>query len=283
MRTEILKQLGSRTLIMGILNVTPDSFSDGGRYLGLESAVAHARRMSEEGADLIDIGGESTRPGADPVPLEEELKRVIPVLKAVRAELPHLCISIDTYKARVAEEAIAAGADMINDISALRFDPSMAQVAAEADVPVVLMHMLGTPKTMQHNPTYQDVVAEIVEFLRERIAWAVEHGISEENIIVDPGIGFGKRPEHNTEILRRLTELKVLRRPILLGTSRKSFLGALTRRPVEKRLEETIASVVVGVLHGADIVRVHDVEAVKYALRVADAIQYASPSRSPPG
>jgi len=276
MRTEVLAQLGSRTLIMGILNVTPDSFSDGGRYTSVEAAVAHARRMAEEGADIIDIGGESTRPGAEPVPLEEELRRVIPVVEAVRAELPRICISVDTYKAKVAEEALRVGADMINDVSALRFDTRMAEVAAEAGAPVVLMHMRGTPKTMQQDPRYDDVVREIIEFLDERISWAVSQGIDREKIIVDPGIGFGKRPEHNTEILRRLGELKALGRPVLLGTSRKSFLGALTKRPVEKRLEETVASVVIGALHGADIVRVHDVGAVKHALTVADAIKQTS-------
>ena len=274
MGTRVLADIGKRTLIMGILNVTPDSFSDGGRYTTVEAAVAHAERLAAEGADILDIGGESTRPGADPVPLEEELHRVIPVIEAVRKALPEICISVDTYKARVAREALEAGADVINDVSALRFDPEMAAVAAQAGAPVVLMHMKGTPKTMQQNPTYQDVVREIVAFLEERIAFAVSQGIARERIIVDPGIGFGKRPEHNTEILRRLGELRELGRPILLGTSRKSFLGALTRRPVEERLEETIASVVVGVLHGADIVRVHDVAPLEHALAVADAVRY---------
>jgi dihydropteroate synthase len=259
---------------MGIVNVTPDSFSDGGRLMSPEAALAHARQLAEAGADILDIGGESTRPGAEPVSLDEELKRVIPVIRAVRAELPEICISVDTYKAQVAEAALEAGADMINDVSALRFDPPMVKLVAQAAAPVVLMHMQGTPKTMQQNPTYKDVVREIIEFLRGRIEWAVGHGIAEERIIVDPGIGFGKRPEHNTEILRRLSELRALERPILLGTSRKSFLGTLTKRSVEKRLEETIASVVVGVLHGADIVRVHDVGPIKHALMVVDAIRH---------
>jgi len=280
---EVLTEIGKRTLIMGILNVTPDSFSDGGRYTTVEAAVAHAQRLVEEGADILDIGGESTRPGADPVPLDEELRRVIPVVQAVRQALPEVCISVDTYKARVAREALESGADMINDVSALRFDPEMASVVAEGDVPVVLMHMKGTPKTMQQNPTYGDVVREILAFLRERIEFAVSQGIARDRIIVDPGIGFGKRPEHNTEILQRLGELRELGRPILLGTSRKSFLGALTKRPVEKRLEETIASVVVGVLRGADIVRVHDVAPMKHALAVADAVceRYAPRPSSP--
>jgi dihydropteroate synthase len=279
---EVLAEIGRRTLIMGILNVTPDSFSDGGRYTTVEAAVAHAQRLVAEGADILDIGGESTRPGADPVPLEEELRRVLPVVRAVRRALPEVCLSVDTYKARVAAEALEAGADLINDVSALRFDPEMARVVAQAGVPVVLMHMKGTPKTMQQNPTYQDVVREIVAFLRERIEFAVAQGIARERILVDPGIGFGKRPEHNTEILRRLGELRELGRPILLGTSRKSFLGALTKRPVEERLEETIASVVVGVLHGADIVRVHDVAPLKPALAVADAVRYDRNPRRPP-
>ncbi len=283
MSLEVLTEIGKRTLIMGILNVTPDSFSDGGRYTTVEAAVAHAQRLVEEGADILDIGGESTRPGADPVPLDEELRRVIPVVQAVRQALPEVCISVDTYKARVAREALESGADMINDVSALRFDPEMASVVAEGDVPVVLMHMKGTPKTMQQNPTYGDVVREILAFLRERIEFAVSQGIARDRIIVDPGIGFGKRPEHNTEILQRLGELRELGRPILLGTSRKSFLGALTKRPVEKRLEETIASVVVGVLRGADIVRVHDVAPMKHALAVADAVceRYAPRPSSP--
>ncbi|OGF55480.1 MAG: dihydropteroate synthase [Candidatus Fraserbacteria bacterium RBG_16_55_9] len=273
-RTEILKQVGTRTLLMGVLNVTPDSFSDGGRFTNVEATLAHARQLAGEGADILDIGGESTRPGASPVSLEEELKRAIPVIRAVRAELPQMCISVDTYKARVAEEALEAGADMLNDVSALRFDSRMARVIAQADAPVVLMHMLGTPQTMQQSPTYKDVVAEIIKFLSERIVWATQQGISEERIVIDPGIGFGKKPEHNTQILRRLSEFKVLGRPLLLGTSRKSFLGALTKRPVEKRVEETIASVVIGVLHGADLVRVHDVGPIKHALMVADAIRY---------
>lgn len=273
MQAAFESELGRRTLIMGILNITPDSFSDGGVFFNPEAALRQAERLAQEGADMLDIGGESTRPGAQPVPLEEELRRVIPVIRAVRGALPELPISIDTYKARVAEEALAAGATLINDVSALRFDPRMAPLIAEACVPIVLMHMKGTPQMMQQNPDYTDVVREITEFLRERIAFTQEAGIALEKIIIDPGIGFGKRPQDNTEILGRLHELKSLGRPILLGTSRKSFLGAITRRPVEQRLEETIASCVIGVLHGADIVRVHDVGPVKHALQVADAIK----------
>lgn len=269
----MLNNIGKRTLIMGILNVTPDSFSDGGLHYNLEDAVAQALKMVEEGADIIDIGGESTRPGSEPVPLEEELRRVIPVIKAIREE-SDTPISIDTYKAEVAEEALIAGADLINDISALRFDEELKDLAAKYQIPVVLMHMQGTPKTMQENPTYTDVVAEISAFFKERIAEACEAGIAEENIILDPGIGFGKRLEHNLEILRRLADFKSLGRPILLGTSRKSFIGQITKTPVGERLEGTIASTVIGIMNGADIVRVHDVRQVKRAAEIADAIKY---------
>ena len=268
-----MDDLGTRTLVMGVLNVTPDSFSDGGRFIDADAAVAQARHMAEEGADILDIGGESTRPHADPIPLETELQRTLPVIEAVRAELPNIPISIDTYKADVAEQALNAGADIVNDVSALRFDERMVQVVADAGVPVILMHMKGTPQTMQDDPQYDDVVAEIVQFLRERLEWAKAHGIDESKIIIDPGIGFGKRPEDNVEIVQRLSEFKELGRPVLLGTSRKSFLGALTHRPPAERLEETLASVVVGALHGADIVRVHDVGAVKHALAIADAFR----------
>jgi len=269
----VIPNIGKRTLIMGILNVTPDSFSDGGLHYGLEDAVTHALEMAEAGADIIDVGGESTRPGSEPVPLKEELRRVIPVIKAIREE-SDIPISIDTYKAEVAEEALLAGADMINDISALRFDEEMKDLLAKFQVPVVLMHMQGTPKTMQENPTYTDVVAEISAFFKERIATAVEAGISEDNIIIDPGIGFGKRLEHNLEIIRRLAELKSLGRPILLGTSRKSFIGQITKAPVAERLEGTIASTIIGIMNGADLVRVHDVRQVKRAVEIADAVKY---------
>ncbi len=281
--TDVLSDLGRRTLVMGILNVTPDSFSDGGRFFSLESAVAHARQLIREGADIIDVGGESTRPGAEPVPAEEELRRVLPVIRAIRKEFS-VPISIDTYKAIVAEAALAAGANIVNDISALRFDPQMVEVVAHARVPVVLMHMLGTPQTMQQNPVYTDVVREIKEFLGERIAFARAHGIRE--IIIDPGIGFGKTVAHNVEILRRLSELKDLGCPILIGTSRKSFIGKLggteeNPLPISERLEGTIASNVIAVLHGAQIVRVHDVAAMKRALAIVDAVCYAG--REPKG
>jgi len=273
-RTAVLNEIDTRTLVMGVLNVTPDSFSDGGQFVDVDDAVAQARHMANEGADLLDVGGESTRPYADPVPLETELDRVLPVIKAVRAELPNVPISIDTSKADVAEQALDAGADLVNDVSSLRFDTNMARVIADAGVPVILMHMKGTPQTMQDDPHYDDVVSEIGQFLQERVASAREQGIAESKIIVDPGIGFGKRPEDNVEIVRRLGELKALGRPVLLGTSRKSFLGTLTHRPPSQRLEETIASVVVGAIHGADLVRVHDVGPIGHALAVADAFRY---------
>jgi dihydropteroate synthase len=268
---EPLKELGKRTLIMGILNVTPDSFSDGGRYLEPERAVAHGLRLVKEGADIIDIGGESTRPGADPVPAEEELRRVIPVIEGIKQE-SNVMISIDTYKAQVAEVALAAGAGMVNDISALRLDEEMINVAVKYDVPVVLMHMQGTPRTMQENPQYNDVVSDIINFLGERIAAAAAAGIPKERLIIDPGIGFGKLLQHNLEILRRLDEFKALGRPILIGPSRKSFIGQLTGAPVEERLPGTIASIVLGILRGADIIRVHDVREARQAVQVADAI-----------
>lgn len=268
---EPLKDLGKRTLVMGILNVTPDSFSDGGRYLEKERAIAHGLKLVQEEADIIDVGGESTRPGAAPVPAEEELQRVIPVIEGIRKETD-VMISIDTYKANVAQAALEAGAGMVNDISALRFDEEMFDVLIKYDVPVVLMHLQGTPRTMQENPEYDDVVSDIVQFLRARIAAAAAGGISQERLIIDPGIGFGKLLEHNLEILRRLDELKLLGRPVLIGPSRKSFIGQLTGAPMEERLWGTIASVVLGAAKRADIVRVHQVGQVKQAVRVADAI-----------
>jgi dihydropteroate synthase len=274
--TDVLSALGKRTLVMGILNVTPDSFSDGGRFFALERAVEHARRLTAEGADILDIGGESSRPGAQPVPEEEELRRVVPVIRAIRQESA-VPISVDTYKAAVAEAALEAGANIVNDISALRFDPRMVTVVARARVPVVLMHMLGEPRTMQQNPVYTDVVREIKEFLAERIAFARAHGI--ERILIDPGIGFGKTVEHNIEILRRLGELRGLGCPLLIGTSRKSFIGRLGSTtaeplPIHERLEGTIASTVIAVLNGAQIVRVHDVASMKRALAIVDAVRY---------
>lgn len=256
--------------LMGIVNVTPDSFSDGGRFLAPERAIAHGREMIAAGADLLDIGGESTRPGARGVSAEEELARVAPVLAGLaEVEIP---ISIDTSKAPVAEAALDAGARIVNDVTALRSDPAIAGLCAERDCIVVLMHMQGTPRTMQENPTYDDVVDDVKAFLAERIEYAAGEGIAEERIWVDPGIGFGKTVRHNLELLQRLGELRGLGRPIVVGTSRKRFLGTLTGREVDDRLGGTIASNVLAMRAGAEILRVHDVAEVKQALVVTEAV-----------
>jgi dihydropteroate synthase len=254
--------LSSRTHIMGILNVTPDSFSDGGKFFKLEDAVRQGIKMAEEGADMIDVGGESTRPGSNPLAVEEESSRVIPVIKALIKEID-IPISIDTYKAKVAKEALDAGAQMINDISALRFDPEMKKIVAEYKVPIVLMHIKGTPKNMQENPYYEDVIGEITEYLKESIRIATEAGIDPEKIIVDPGIGFGKRLEDNLNILKNLKKFSILGCPILIGCSRKSFIGKILDLPVEERLEGSLAALAVAIMNGANIVRVHDVKESK--------------------
>jgi dihydropteroate synthase len=256
--------------LMGIVNVTPDSFSDGGIFLEPDRAIEHALELVRDGADLLDIGGESTRPGARAVSAEEELQRVGPVLEGLRdAGVP---ISIDTSKAAVAEAALDAGAEIVNDVTALRTEPELAALCAERDCGVVLMHMQGTPRTMQENPAYEDVVDDVRAFLAERIEFATGEGIAEERIWVDPGIGFGKTVDHNLELLRRLGELRALGRPIVIGASRKSFIGKLTGREVDDRLGGTIASSVLALRAGADVLRVHDVAEVGQALRVAEAI-----------
>lgn len=264
-------QLAEHTLVMGILNVTPDSFSDGGRFFERETAVEHGLRMVEEGADILDIGGESTRPGAELTSEEEELNRVIPVIEAIRrsVEVP---ISVDTSKSGVARLALNAGADMLNDVSALRIDPGIAELAAERAVPLCLMHMLGMPKTMQVNPEYGDLMGEIIAFLRERAEAAAEVGVEPANILVDPGIGFGKTVAHNLEILRRLRELRGLGYPVLVGPSRKSFIGRVLDLPEGERLEGTAASVALSIANGADIVRVHDVSEMVRVAGLTDAI-----------
>jgi len=260
-----------RALIVGVLNVTPDSFSDGGLYLRTEDAVRRAEEMAQEGADIIDIGGESSRPGAEPVPLEEELRRVIPVVREVARRLS-VPISVDTYKAEVARRALEEGASIVNDISALRFDPDMAEVVARGRAPVVLMHMKGTPRDMQRNPYYEDVLGEVEGFLRERKEAAVGMGIPEENIILDPGIGFGKRVQDNLQLLKNLDRLVALGSPVLVGTSRKSFIGAVLDLPVEGRLEGTLATLVLAVAKGAKILRVHDVRPAVRVVRMAEAV-----------
>lgn len=256
---------------MGIVNVTPDSFSDGGQFLDSEKAIAQGLRLADEGADIIDIGGESTRPGSESVSPNEELKRVIPVIEGL-AEKIEIPISIDTCKSEVAKKAIESGASMINDISAARFDPKIADTAKEYEAPLALMHMKGTPKNMQENPTYDSVMGEIKEFLNERVGFAVTKGVPRQNILVDPGIGFGKTLEHNYEIIRNLGELKEMDMPILVGPSRKSFIGKTLDLPVEERLEGTLAAVTMCIMNGADIVRVHDVKEVVRAVRMTDAI-----------
>lgn len=262
----------TKTKIMGILNITPDSFYDGNKYLKSEKAIERAREISKF-CDILDIGGESSRPYSDYVSEEEELRRVIPVIKAISNEIK-IPISIDTRKSKVAEEAINAGASIINDISALRDDENMVKVAKEYDVNVVLMHMKGTPKTMQINPYYKNVIKEIIEFFEERINFAINNGIKKEKIIIDPGIGFGKRLQDNLEIIKNLWKFKIFDLPILIGVSRKSFIGMLTNNiPPEERLEGTISAVTVSVMNGADIVRVHDPKEIYKALKVVDAIK----------
>jgi len=266
--------LGKRTLLMGVLNVTPDSFSDGGLYFDKERAVAHGLRMVEEGADFIDIGGESTRPGSKPIGAEEELRRVIPVIESLAKE-GNVPISIDTYKSTVAERAIDAGAEIINDISGLHSDPSLGQVAAKQDVPIILMHIRGTPETMQKDVHYDSLFSEILQYLKESIQMAESAGIDPQQIIIDPGIGFGKNLEDNLLIIKNLSEFRILGKPILLGTSRKSFIGKILNVEANERLEGTLSSIAICALHGAHIIRCHDVLQAKKAIAVADAIRLA--------
>nr|MBN2278265.1 dihydropteroate synthase [candidate division Zixibacteria bacterium] len=264
----------NRTLVMGVLNVTPDSFSDGGRYLNPVLAVTRALKMAEEGADIIDIGGESTRPGSEKVTLETELKRTILVIEALRKSSA-IPISIDTNKAAVARRALEAGADIINDISALRFDPDMAELAAKTAVPVILMHMLGTPETMQDEPRYSNCIAEIIDFFRERIEFCRKAGIKTERLILDPGIGFGKRLQDNLNILNNLDKFKILGQPLLVGASRKSFISMITgiKSHADKRIGGSLAAICWAIRAGCDIVRVHDVAETVEAIKVLNAIE----------
>ena len=264
--------LSSRTHVMGVINVTPDSFSDGGEFFEKERAVDQALHFAADGADLIDIGGESTRPYSKGISAEEEMNRVIPVIEALKKELT-LPISIDTLKSQVAREALRCGASMVNDISALRSDPGMASVVADADVPVILMHMKGTPADMQAHPTYDDVAAEIIDFLRKAIDQAVSWGIRRERIIVDPGIGFGKTFDHNLEILKELGRFQCLDAPILVGSSRKAFIGRILDKKVHERDTGTMATVAASVMNGAHIVRVHNVKQAVETVKVIDAIK----------
>jgi len=273
--------LGKQTLLMGILNVTPDSFSDGGLFFDREKAVAHGLRMVEEGADIIDIGGESTRPGSKPLELEEELRRVIPLIESLAKEID-VPISIDTYKSGVAQRAIESGAEIINDISGLHFDPTLAQVAVKEDVPIILMHIRGTPETMQKNVHYESLFSEILQYLKDSIQKAESAGLDPHQIIIDPGIGFGKTVEDNLLIIKNLYEFRILGKPILLGTSRKNFIGKILNAEAGDRLEGTLSSIAIGVLNGAHIIRSHDVLQTKKAIAVADAIKNGVVNVAPP-
>lgn len=265
--------LSQRTLIMGALNVTPDSFSDGGVFFDREKAIEQGLRLAQGGADILDIGGESTRPGTKPLEEEEEIRRVIPLIQTLNQKID-IPISVDTRKARVAEKALETGAEMINDISALRFDEGMAEVVARWKVPLVLMHMRGNPETMQLDPHYDDLIGEILSFFRERTAFAESRGILADQIILDPGIGFGKSLEeqHNLILLKYLQNFKVLEKPLLIGTSRKAFIGKILGLPPQAREEGTMATVAVAILNGANIVRVHEVERMRRVVQVIDAV-----------
>jgi len=258
-------------LIMGILNVTPDSFYDGGRYIKLEDALKRALEMIEEGADIIDVGGESTRPFSEPASTYEELKRVIPVIEHIRAQTD-IPISIDTYKSEVAKEALCAGADIVNDISGFGFDEKMAETVARFNAYAVIMHIKGTPRDMQLNPYYDDVIGEIIEYFKERLNFALSSGIEREKIILDPGIGFGKRVEDNLKIIKELRRFKEFGLPLLIGTSMKSFIGHVTGSDVNERVEGTLASIAISIWNGADIVRVHDVKKAKKVIKLVDAV-----------
>ncbi len=264
--------LDLKTCVMGVLNVTPDSFSDGGQYLESNTAIERGITMAREGADIIDVGGESTRPYSRKITVSEELDRIVPVIEGLRKELA-IPISIDTCKGEVAQEALKAGASMINDISALRLDPDMASIAAEAGVPVILMHMKGMPENMQKNPTYGDLIPEIFDFLEDAIDRSVSAGIKRNLIIVDPGIGFGKTFDHNLKIIKELSRFEALERPVLLGTSNKAFIGHILGKEVYERDTGTMATIAYGVINGANIVRVHNVRRAVETVRMIEAIR----------
>jgi len=274
LKNERSRSWSRKTQIMGILNVTPDSFSDGGRYLDPQRGAEQALRLQEEGADWIDVGGESTRPGAIKVSAGEEKKRILPVIRAC-AKMLRIPISVDTYKAEVARAAVGEGVQMVNDISAMTLDPQMGKTVSVLKVPVILMHMKGKPKTMQKKPVYRDVVGDILGYLRSRLDYARQCGIAEDRVLVDPGFGFGKTDQHNLALLRGLWQFKVLGKPIVSGPSRKGTLGRLLGGlPPEQRVEATAAAVTTSVLQGADFVRVHDVQSMARVVKIADAIRY---------
>jgi dihydropteroate synthase len=270
-----------RTLLMGILNVTPDSFSDGGKYIDPALAISRGVELARDGADIVDVGGESTRPQARAVSADQEIERVLPVIRELRRALS-VPLSIDTYKAEVASAALNEGADIVNDISALRFDPEMGPLLAREKVPVVLMHMQGTPQTMQQRPRYEDVMREVKDFLMRRVQYALDLGVKPDRLILDPGIGFGKELEHNLALLRELPELVSLGHPVLVGPSRKTFIGKLLDAAAEDRLEGSLAAAVAAVLGGAKILRMHDVREARRAIRIADAIRFGLPELKEP-
>ena len=257
---------------MGILNVTPDSFSDGGKYVDVKIATDHALEMIDNGADIIDIGGESTRPGSEPVSENDECNRIIPVIESIKKNNSEILISVDTYKSYVAKRAVDAGADLVNDISGLTFDPNMLSYLSGKDIPVILMHINGRPKTMQNNPVYDDLIKDISKFFHKQCNIARENGIKKNNIILDPGIGFGKSFEDNFSIIRRLNDICDLGYPVMIGPSRKAFIGNALDLSLNERIEGTLASVVAGIMNGAKIVRVHDVKEVKRAVKITEKI-----------
>ena len=267
-----IREENPATLIMGILNVTPDSFSDGGMYYNATQAVEFALQMEEEGADIIDVGGESTRPGAKTVELQKECDRILPVIEGIRTK-SDILISIDTYKSEVARQSIATGAGMVNDISGMTFDPNMVDVIKDSGLPVVIMHIKGTPENMQKNPYYEDLMQELTEYFEERKKFARAKGILDQQIILDPGIGFGKRLQDNFQLLRELKRIVDIGFPVLIGPSKKSFIGLTLDLPVDQRLEGTAAAVTTGILKGARIVRVHDVKEMKRVALITDSIR----------
>ncbi len=267
-----IREENPATLIMGILNVTPDSFSDGGMYYNATQAIEFALQMEEEGADIIDVGGESTRPGAKTVELQKECDRILPVIEGIRTK-SDILISIDTYKSEVARQSIATGAGMVNDISGMTFDPNMVDVIKDSGLPVVIMHIKGTPKNMQKNPYYEDLMQELTEYFEERKKFARAKGILDQQIILDPGIGFGKRLQDNFQLLRELKKIVDMGFPVLIGPSKKSFIGLTLDLPIDQRLEGTAAAVTTGILKGARIVRVHDVKEMKRVVLITDSIR----------
>jgi len=272
MSLEVLNEIRSRTLLMGIINTTPDSFSDGGEIDSPDAAVKRAKTHIENGADILDLGGESTRPGAEPVEEGVEIERVIPALKAIRNEFSDICISIDTYKSGVAQAALEAGADLVNDISALRFDEKMGHVIASAGCPAILMHMRGTPSSMNESALYGNLLGEVIDFFRERLDIAATYGIDKQKLILDPGLGFAKGPAQNLELLKRLAEIRDLGKPVLIGPSRKLFHEEFRAKRFRERIGDTIAASVVGVLNGANIIRAHELGELRDAMRVVDAL-----------